>query len=221
MKDFTERNLYIGQNIKGIYTTTKYKAEISVLEAIEDGLDAQILRVGNVTNRYSDGVFQKNFDDNAFARRIKSFIEIGAFPQYMLEHEIEFTPVDLCADSIVKILQYDSPCNVFHIFDTKLIAVKTFLTALKRTNIEMLAVSDKMMTYIITGILADDENKHLISGIVQDLDSHKNLVYTSRIKLDASFTIQYLNKIGFEWNAIDINYIVKCINYFKKIKFIN
>ena len=68
---------------------------------------------------------------------------------------------------------------------------------------------------------ADDENKHLISGIVQDLDSHKNLVYTSRIKLDASFTIQYLNKIGFEWNAIDINYIVKCINYFKKIKFIN
>jgi len=52
----------------------------------------------------------------------------------------------------------------------------------------------------------------LISGIVQDLDSNKNLVYTSRIKLDASFTIQYLNKIGFKWNAIDINYIVKCIN---------
>ena len=220
MKDFTERNLYIGQNIKGIYTTTKYKAEISVLEAIEDGLDAQILRVGNVTNRYSDGVFQKNFDDNAFARRIKSFIEIGAFPQYMLEHEIEFTPVDLCADSIVKILQYDSPCNVFHIFDTKLIAVKTFLTALKRTNIEMLAVSDKMMTYIITGILADDENKHLISGIVQDLDSDKHLVYTSRIKLDATFTEQYLNRIGFDWDSIDSDYIIKCINYFKKIKFI-
>ena len=219
-QDFTEKNLYVGQNIKGIYAITKYKAEISVLEAIEDGLDAQILRVGNVTNRYSDGVFQKNFDDNAFARRIKSFIEIGAFPKYLLAHSIEFTPVDLCANSIVKILQYNSPCNVFHIYDTKLLAIPDFLSALSTLNIEMLPVSNKMMSYIITGMLADDENKHLISGIVQDLDSNKNLVYTSRIKLDASFTIQYLNKIGFKWNAIDINYIVKCINYFKKIKFI-
>lgn len=58
-KLFTEHNLYVGQSIKGIYSTTKYKAEISVLEAIEDELDAQIVRIGNITNRYSDGMFQK------------------------------------------------------------------------------------------------------------------------------------------------------------------
>ena len=44
-KVFTENDLYIGQNIKGVYTTTKFKAEIAVLEAIYDGLDAQILRL--------------------------------------------------------------------------------------------------------------------------------------------------------------------------------
>lgn len=58
-KLFTEHDLYVGQSIKGIYSTTKYKAEISVLEAIEDGLDVQIVRIGNITNRYSDGMFQK------------------------------------------------------------------------------------------------------------------------------------------------------------------
>ncbi len=102
-KLFTEHNLYVGQSIKGIYSTTKYKAEISVLEAIEDELDAQIVRIGNITNRYSDGMFQKNIKDNAFVRRLKSFIEIGAFPQKkLLKHALEFTPVDLCADAIIK-----------------------------------------------------------------------------------------------------------------------
>ena len=74
-KQFYETNLFIGQKIKGIYTTTKYKAELIVLEAIYDGLDAQILRLGNITNRYCDGVFQQNINNNAFAKRIKSFIE--------------------------------------------------------------------------------------------------------------------------------------------------
>ena len=89
-KIFKESDIYVGQNIKGVYSTTKFRAELLVLEAISSkGLDAQILRLGNITNRYSDGVFQMNADENAFAKRIKSFIEIGAFPKYMLKHSIE------------------------------------------------------------------------------------------------------------------------------------
>lgn len=44
-KIFKESDIYIGQNIKGVYTTTKFEAELSVLEAIANGLDAQILRL--------------------------------------------------------------------------------------------------------------------------------------------------------------------------------
>lgn len=51
-----------------IYTITKYKAEMIVLKAIEEGLDAQVLRMGNITNRYSDGVFQQNVEENASQR---------------------------------------------------------------------------------------------------------------------------------------------------------
>ena len=59
-KIFSEQDLYVGQSLKGIYSSTKFKAEIAILEAIETGLDAQIVRIGNITNRYSDGLFQKN-----------------------------------------------------------------------------------------------------------------------------------------------------------------
>ena len=72
-KVFKENTLYIKQNISGIYTITKYKAEMIVLSAIKDGLNAQILRMGNITNRYSDGVFQQNVEENAFAEPLHIF----------------------------------------------------------------------------------------------------------------------------------------------------
>ena len=221
IKTFDEQNLYIGQNLKGIYGITKYKGEIAVLEAINNGLDAQILRIGNITNRYSDGVFQKNINENAFARRIKSFVEIGAFPKYMLEHAIELTPVDLCADAAIKILQYDSPCNVFHIYDPNLLSIKSLYDIITTRGLSLMPVSNEMMTYILTGILADNNKKEIISGIVQDIDTNKEFMYSSKIKLKTDFTTAYLNKIGFNWVSFDDVYINKCFDYYKKIKFIN
>lgn len=220
-KIFTEQSLYIHQNLKGIYAITKFKAEKLILDSILDGLNAQILRIGNVTNRYSDGVFQRNLAENAFAQRIKSFIKLGAFPQYSLEHEIELTPVDLCADAIVRIMNHESNCNVFHIYNNKLLPIKLFIDILEQMNIKLLPVSNEKMSQIINHTLNDDNKKEIISGIIHDLDKDKNLVYTSKIKLDCDFTEKYLEKLGFHWKKIDKNYIIKYINYFRDINFID
>ncbi len=220
-KIFSENDLYIGQDIKGIYTTTKFRAEIAVLEAISDGLDAQILRLGNITNRYNDGAFQRNTDDNAFAKRIKSFIDIGAFPKYTLTHKFEFTPVDLCASAIIKIVNHKSDCNMFHIRNNKLLDLPILYNTLLALGVDILPVSDRLLSDIITGILNDDERKDIVSGIVQDLNKEKILVYTSNIRLNSNFTENYLKNIGFRWKKIDKNYIIKYMNYFKKIGYIN
>ena len=82
-----------------------------------------------------------NADENAFAKRIKSFIEIGAFPKYLLPHSIELTPVDLAAEAVIKILNHKSVCNVFHIYDTKLLPIKLLIETLNNDlNIDILAV---------------------------------------------------------------------------------
>lgn len=220
-KIFKESDIYVGQNIKGVYSTTKFRAELLVLEAISSkGLDAQILRLGNITNRYSDGVFQMNADENAFAKRIKSFIEIGAFPKYMLKHSIELTPVDIAAEAIVKVANYTSHCNVLHIYDNNLLPIKLFIETLSELGINLLPVPEKMMTDIITGILADNNRKDILSGIIYDLNENKQLVYTSRIRLNSSFTESFLERIRFNWKSIDKDYIIRYINYLKKIKFI-
>lgn len=219
-KVFKEKNLFIGQELEGIYSITKYKAEYIVLNAITHGLNASILRIGNITNRYSDGFFQKNVEDNAFAKRLKSFVEIGAIPKYSLEHEIELTPVDLCAEAIIKILQHESNCNVFHLYNNNLLSIKLLLQTLTSVGIDIQPVSQILMKDIINGILQDNTRKDILSGIIYDLDNDKNLIYTSNIRLDASFTNSYLEKIGFSWKPLNYSYIIKYIKYFMDIGFI-
>jgi amino acid adenylation domain-containing protein/thioester reductase-like protein len=222
-KIFTEKDLYVGQNLTGVYSTTKFRAEKIVLEEIANSnLNAQIVRMGNIVNRYSDGVFQRNTKENAFALRIQSFIKIGAFPEYSLNHAIELTPVDLSSNAIIKILQHDSNCNTFHLYNTNLMDIKYFYEILKNDlKIDIKPVSNEMMASIIDELLNDPNKKEFLSGIIQDIDADRNLLYTSNIKLDATFSEKYLKAIGFSWKAIDKDYIIKYINYFRKINFLD
>lgn len=221
-KIFSEKDLFVGQNLEGVYSTTKFKAEQNIFEEISNNnLNAQVLRIGNIVNRYSDGVFQRNTRENAFAQRIRSFIKIGVFPEYSLQHELEVTPVDLCSDAIIKLLQHDSVCNTFHIYNTKLMSIMLFYETLRDLGYDISPVSDDLMSNIITDFLENPEKKDSISGIIQDLDSNKHLLYTSNIKLESNFTELYLKELGFEWKTIDKNFIMKYINYFRKIKFLD
>lgn len=220
-KVFSEKDIFINQKLNNVYTITKLEAERIVLSAVLNGLDAKILRIGNISNRYSDGMFQRNVSENAFAMRIKSFIDIGIFPDYSLQHEIELTPVDLCADAILRIGNYSSKCTVFHIYNTNLLSISLFVDTLADLGIKLLPVSDEELTKIISELLEDENRKDILSGIIHDLDKNKKLIYTSNIKLNSTFTEKYLNSIGFYWKKIDKNYITKYINYFKKIKFLN
>ena len=195
---FTENDLYIGQDFTNIYVATKFEAEIAVLEAIYDGLDAQILRLGNIANRYFDGVFQRNVEDNGFAARLKSFIQIGAFPGYLIGHELEITPVDLAANSIIKILNHSSDCNTFHIVNTQLLSITEFVQVINNLGANLIPVSDVLMNDIINGMLTNDDRKQAVSGIVQDLNEDKKLIYTSSVKLNCDFTENYLRLMRFQ-----------------------
>lgn len=105
-KYFYETSFYIGQPLDNVYIHSKFEAEQIVYDAMLEGLDAKVIRVGNLTNRVSDYKFQLNYEQNAFLTRMKAVLEFGLFPDYMLPLYAEFSPVDLTAEGIVKIAQY-------------------------------------------------------------------------------------------------------------------
>ena len=221
---FSESNLFINQSLDNVYTRSKFEAERIILENITKGLDAKILRLGNITSRYSDGVFQINPEENAFANRFKSILLLKAIPKSLLEQEVEFTPVDLCSDSIIKIMQNNNKkTSIFHLYNGNHIKINSILKILKSLDININVYTDKEFSDIIKNNISNINLKKKVNGIINDLSPDKKLKYSSNIKIKSNFSIDYLSKCKFKWNKINKIYIEKYfrylndINYFKEV----
>ena len=211
--DYSETNFYIGQNLENLYVKSKFEAERAVFDAINTGLSACILRMSNLTSRFSEGKFQQNHFENAFVNRFKSFLQIGIFPKNLLNLYCEFTPVDYCGDAIINIAgHFNKDYTVFHLLNEKHVYLDRLFSMLNEIGIHTKLVSDKEFAETIQSILDDSSRRQSIEGIINDLTTDKKLVYKSEVNIKSDFTKEFLYKTGFEWPYIDINYIR---NYFK------
>lgn len=220
--DFNETNFYIGQNLKNAYVHSKFEAERIVLDAISHGLEACILRMGNLTSRFSEGKFQQNHFENAFVNRIKSFLQIGYMPDYMLNLYAEFTPIDYCGDAIIKIAShFNKNYTIFHLLNEKHVNLDVMYETMTNLGIDMKIVSSKDFTKILNDLLQDPDKKNYLNGIVNDLNQDKKLVYQSDVTIKSDFTKEFLNKIGFDWPAIDKRYLRNYFKYLADIGYFN
>ncbi len=219
--NFSEKNLYIGQNLENVYIKSKFEAERILLEHIAKGLKAQILRLGNITNRYVDGKFQINPKENAFIGRIQSFVKLGMMPKSLLNAKLEFTPVDLCGLAIISIMQnYVPDFSVFHLFNKDFITMRQFVETLKKENINLKIVQEEEFHNRIKDTLMDENKKDILAGIINELNSDNNFEISSNINILSEFSRSFLYTIDFNWSKIDNAYIEKYIQYFKNIKLI-
>ena len=220
---FTERNLFIDQSLDNVYTRSKFEAEKIVLDCIESGdIDGIVLRLGNITSRFSDGRFQINPDENAFTSRLRSFVELGTIPKSLLNKDIEFTPVDLCADSIIKCMQYyDKSVSVLHIYNRNHVKIHTILSVLKEFGVFVKALNDTEFAKYIDTVLSNTESNKYLNGIVNDFTTDKKLIYDNNIYIKSDFSINYLLRCKFKWSKINRDYIIKYITYLKSIGFFN
>ena len=218
--NFTEQDLYKGQSLKNVYIRSKFKAERMILENITNGLDAQILRLGNITNRMSDGKFQINPTENAFVNKLKSIIKLGMLPEYLMNTYVEFTPVDACAEAIIKIMQnYAKDLSIFHMYDNEHVYFKELQEYLDDAEIKLKSVPHEEFANEINRIINKKEDS-ILFGIVNDFGTDKKLSYTSKISIFSEFTRAFLNKVGFTWPKVDREYILKYIKYLKEINFL-
>ena len=219
---FSENDFYIGQDLNNIYIYTKFEAEKLIFERILSGkLNACILRIGNIANRFTDGKFQINVSENAFINRIKSIFKLGVVQKKFLEHSLEFTPVDVCSEAIMKIIKSYPDFSVFHLFNSNLLRIDTLLNYLNDLDKKISCVEDEDFACTVEKFLSNEELKNDISGIITDLDKNKLLDLIANVLPNSDFTVAYLDKLNFKWPEIDINYIRKYINYFDSINFLD
>lgn len=219
---FDETSLYQNQNFDdNVYAKSKLLAEMHILDAISKGLNATILRVGDLTGRYSDGVFQENIQDNSIYLRLKSIIEIGYIPDSIKNNNLEFTPVDYAANSICKIVNSNnSNKRIFHIYNPNMLNTNELIKYVNKLDCPIKIINTIEFNKIVKNLSSSKTDKYKLYGLINDFTKDEDLVYNHTIPQSNDITVNYLNSLDFKWPIIDFNYIKKVLDYMKKVKFI-
>lgn len=202
-KIFDEFVLDIGQKyVQNVYIHSKYKAEEAVLQAREKGLKANIYRIGNLTWRMSDGMFQKNADENGFIGRSRGFFKARLYSPEIAEFPMDFTPVDECAKAYVKLVLHNKINNIYHLYNPHLFTIDKLadklLFSCKRVPKE---IFDKLLREKI-----QDKDVAVLSFYSSIASNSRN------IPMDNEFTCRVLGQLGFKWSRIGFHYL----RYFKR-----
>lgn len=218
LKVFDEDDLYIGQQLDNVYIRSKFEGEMAVMTAMTEGLQANIMRMGNLTNRSLDGMFQKNHESNAFLQRIKAILELGVCPDYLMEYYLEFTPIDEAAEAVMTLARHFSmKQTVFHISNIKHAKMKQLGEDFGKLGYVLKAVDGVKFAEALTATTKQKGKEHIFNAFITDIDENNQLNTIGDIYPDSNYTAGYLRALGFEWSEIDIEYLTKYVSYFEKI----
>lgn len=219
---FDENDFYIEQQYdENVYIQTKFEAEELIYERTLEGLNASIVRVGNLTSRFNDGVFQQNFEANAFYNILMMLLKYHILPNTMVNEFLEFTPVDYCAKAIFQLLfNVRTTRYVFHLFNENYIQVSNLLEIFETLGFstEILSGNDFKQKIVTLSNQYPEEN--ILKGIVNDLDDNLGLSFSATVNQKNLYTNSCLEKLNFEWPEINADYIQKIINYLRKKKYL-
>ena len=199
-----EDELYNGQLLDNAYALSKFKAEKAVLEAVSNGLDAKIMRLGNLMGRHSDGEFQVNFGSNAFIRSLASYKAIGAVPYSVMNAVTDFSEIDMTAKAILLLSGTPKEFTVFHPVNNHCVTFADIVYSMREYGFEVANVEDDEFVELM-------KNAGSASSALTAYNSKEGAA--RRYVLDASldFTTNALYRLGFKWPVSGEKYIVKMI----------
>ncbi len=219
---FNETSFYQNQNFDdNVYAKSKLIAETNVLDAISNGLNATILRIGDLTGRYDDGVFQENIQENSIYLRLKSIIEIGCIPKSIEKNLLEFTPVDYAANAICKIIRSNNASNrIFHIYNPNMLSTDKLIEYVNNLNCPIEIIDTPDFNELIKKMSSSKFDKAKVSGLINDFTKDDDLVYNHTLPQDNQITVDYLKHLCFSWPEIDFDYIKHVLDYMRNVNFI-
>ncbi len=210
--EFSEDCYYVGQNYQdNEYVKSKFIAEGIVLNAIKEGLDARIFRVGVLTGS-QNGRFQLRPEKNAFANRLKALCKLGCVPLSMLSASVEMTPVDSCAQAILDLATLKgSKQPIYHVFNTNTLSLGELISILRQVNYIVRIISDKKFMQEINHH-SKKESFSILLGLIEDITSQHE---QEKIMIKADLTNRFLSRSEFSWPVIDVNYMegfISCLD---------
>ena len=213
-KKMHENELFVVDDIGNKYIISKYHGELKVFEGIKKGLRGKVIRVGNLMGRASDGEFQFNMNTNAFLNGLRGFATIGKCPVSHSTDKIGFSPIDLTAKAVVLLAGTNDEFTAFNADNRYSIDEYQLIESMNNCGLSIERLEDKEYYDEYHRLLADEKINSKLSGLMTNdrPDLHP-------VETDNRFTASILYRLGFSWNIIDNDYIIKAINSIKTLGF--
>ncbi|MCQ2347190.1 MAG: amino acid adenylation domain-containing protein [Paludibacteraceae bacterium] len=202
---YTEQEFNIGQTLDNQYAKAKYEAEKLVLDSIlHHGLNAKILRVGNLSARCTDGEFQINFQSNNFMATIRAYRTLGVCPYELLDAPCEFSPIDEVADAVLRLATTPKACVIFHPTNPH---KQLIGDVLREMNIPQAIrpIEANEFAVIMQEALSDEQ----LAVKLRPLMAYKQKGNKAPISIQATnaYTTQVLHRLGFHWSVTSWDYV--------------
>ena len=188
-----------------------------MLDAIKEGLDGKIIRVGNLMGRYSDGKFQINYESNAFLNGLKGYAAIGACPLSHMMDPMAFSPIDYTAASVVLLASTPKIFTIFQAENHNIVDEYKVVKAIDRNGYKVDVLEDSEYKEKFNEILNNDK----LSNKLAELVIYDDKEGIRLIKPDTKFTVLALYKLGFSWPIVDDLYLNRIFKYVKEIGMYN
>ncbi len=212
---YNEEHLFDCNSLEeNVYLKSKLEAERLIIESKKKGLKAIVCRVGNLTGRRSDGIFQSNIEENSFYGLLKSLIQMGCVPDSSNQIDFEFSPVDDTSEAIIKAtFTKESENRVFHIYNDFKTTLKEIIEAIEKTyNINYIPIDDFKDLLIKEG----SQGNVAIQKFLIEMGSKTNHI----AEISNQFTSRYLVENGFKWIKVDKGYIERIFSHMKERSYI-
>ena len=215
----TEDRLEMGQDtISNGYVHTKFLAEQAILDMVGSrGLDAKIMRVGNLMSRQQDGEFQVNFSTNNFMSTLKSYVALGCFPVSEMDETDEFSPIDEVARGIVLLAGTDAKFTVFHVYNSHTVEMGNIIRAMQESGLDVDVVDDQTFSKRLREALADDRINAYVSPLVNYSLDDDEIRYEN--PCTNRFTVKALYRLGFQWSITELRYLRQAIEMMQTLGF--
>ena len=202
-----EQGFWLGQEVDdNQYVHSKFVAEDLVLDAVKNrGLNAKIMRVGNLSARQSDGEFQINFNSNNFMATLRAYVALGEVPFDELDTPNEFSPIDELVRAILLLAETPRECVVFHPCNNHSILLVDILEGLARTGLFVRGVERKAFERRLKKAMKNPVLVELLRPLMA-YDSTAG-ISVEEVDYDSEYTTQVLYHLGFKWKFLDEDYV--------------
>jgi len=208
---YTEQRLYIGQYLGNQYIYSKYMAERLILDAVAlHGLNAKIMRVGNLAARSTDGEFQANFSTNSFMGRIRIYNMLGCCPYAMRNKKVEFSPINEVAHAIVLLATTPKECTVFHPYNIHGQFLGDVLSGLATVTEGIRFVEQEEFQQAMDEAGQDPQKAKQMAALL----AYKDMAHgkkTADVQRDNDYTTQVLYRLGFNWSPTSWDYVERML----------